>query len=71
MSPRGHHSNAQASLTPTRKKQFLRLNPRKQVIKKTDLAKVETCFELLPDIRMEGSRKELRRVREQHLEGVG
>jgi AIPR protein len=33
------------------------MNPRKQVIKKTDLAKVETCFELLPDIACRGAEK--------------
>jgi hypothetical protein len=54
---RGQHLNAQAGLTPARKEQFLRLNPRKQVIKKTDLAKVETCFELLPDIACKGAEK--------------
>jgi hypothetical protein len=54
---RGQHLNAQAGLMPARKEQFLRLNPRKQVIKKTDLAKVETCFELMPDIACKGAEK--------------
>jgi hypothetical protein len=54
---RGQHLNAQAGLTAAQKDRFLRLNPRKQVIKKTDLAKVETCFELLPDIACKGAEK--------------
>ena len=35
----------------------LRLNPRNQVITKTDLAKVESCFDLLPDIACKGAEK--------------
>jgi AIPR protein len=54
---RGQHLNEQAGLTAAQKDRFLRLNPRKQVIKKTDLAKVETCFELLPDIACKGAEK--------------
>jgi len=54
---RGQHLNEQAGLTAAQKDRFLRLNPRKQVIKKTDLAKVETCFELLPDIACRGAEK--------------
>ena len=54
---RGQHLNEQAGLTLAQKDRFLRLNPRKQVIKKTDLAKVETCFELLPDIACKGAEK--------------
>jgi hypothetical protein len=54
---RGQHLNAQSGLTPARKEQFLRLNPRKQVIKKVELAKVETCFDLLPDIACKGAEK--------------
>ena len=54
---RGQHLNEQAGLTVAQKDRFLRLNPRKQVIKKADLAKVETCFELLPDIACRGAEK--------------
>ncbi|MGH8255150.1 MAG: AIPR family protein [Steroidobacteraceae bacterium] len=54
---RGQHLNEQAGLAPAQKERFLRLNPRKQVIRKTDLAKVETCFELLPDIACKGAEK--------------
>lgn len=54
---RGQHLNEQAGLTTAQKDRFLRLNPRKQVIKKTDLAKAETCFELLPDIACKGAEK--------------
>lgn len=54
---RGQYLNAQAGFTPARKEQFLRLNPRNQVIKKVELAKVETCFDLLPDIACKGAEK--------------
>jgi hypothetical protein len=54
---RGQHLNEQAGLTAAQKDRFLRMNPRRQVIKKTDLAKVETCFELLPDIACKGAEK--------------
>lgn len=54
---RGQHLNDQAGLTSGKKQQFLRLNPRNQVITKTDLAKVEQAFELLPDIVCKGAEK--------------
>jgi hypothetical protein len=54
---RGQHLNEQAGLTAAQRDRFLRMNPRRQVIKKTDLAKVETCFELLPDIACKGAEK--------------
>lgn len=54
---RGQHLNDQAGLTPARKDQFLRQNPRAQVITKTDLAKVESCFDLLPDEACRGAEK--------------
>jgi hypothetical protein len=56
-SARGQYLNAQAGLTAARKDQFLRLNPREQVIEKTDLAKVETSFQLRPDIACKGAEK--------------
>ena len=54
---RGQHLNDQAALTPARKAQFLRLNPLSQVVTKTNLAKVESCFDLLPDVACRGAEK--------------
>lgn len=54
---RGQHLNDQSGLTSSKKDQFLRLNPRQQVITKTDLAKVENCFALLPDVACKGAEK--------------
>lgn len=54
---RGQHLNDQAGMTEARKDQFLRRNPRHQLITKTDLAKVENCFDLLPDIASKGAEK--------------
>jgi hypothetical protein len=54
---RGQHLNEQAGMTPARQAQFLRLNPRAHVITKTDLAKVENCFDLLPDVASRGAEK--------------
>jgi hypothetical protein len=55
---RGQHLNDQTTLkTSAKRDQFLRLNPRSQVITKTDLAKVESCFDLLPDVACKGAEK--------------
>jgi hypothetical protein len=54
---RGQHLNDQAGLTDAQKDQFLRRNPRGHVITKPDLAKVESCFDLLPDIACKGAEK--------------
>ena len=54
---RGQHLNDQAGMTPSKRDQFLRQNPRSQVITKTDLAKVESCFDLLPDTACRGAEK--------------
>jgi hypothetical protein len=54
---RGQHLNDQAGLTPARRNQFLLVNPRRQVITKTDLAKVECCFNLEPDVACKGAEK--------------
>lgn len=54
---RGQHLNEQSGMTTARQAQFVRLNPRQQVITKTDLAKVENCFDLLPDIASKGAEK--------------
>jgi hypothetical protein len=54
---RGQHLNEQSALTSAQKERFLRINPRKQLIKKTDLAKVETSFDQFPDIACRGAEK--------------
>jgi hypothetical protein len=54
---RGQHLNDQAGLSSAKKESFLRINPKQQVITKTDLAKVECCFERLPDIACKGAEK--------------
>ncbi len=54
---RGQYLNEQAALTPGQKAQFARMNPKNQVISKTDLAKVETCFALEPDTACRGAEK--------------
>jgi AIPR protein/abortive infection phage resistance-like protein len=55
---RGQYLNDQATLKSSAKRdQFGRLNPRHQVITKTDLAKVESCFDQLPDVACKGAEK--------------
>ncbi|MGI8524634.1 MAG: AIPR family protein, partial [Pseudolabrys sp.] len=54
---RGQHLNDQAGLTAAKRNQFLLINPRRQVITKTDLAKVECCFNFEPDVACKGAEK--------------
>jgi hypothetical protein len=54
---RGQHLNDQAGLTAAKRNQFLLINPRRQVITKTDLAKIECCFNLEPDVACKGAEK--------------
>ena len=54
---RGQHLNDQVGLTPARRNQFVLVNPRRQVVTKTDLAKVECCFNLEPDVACKGAEK--------------
>ena len=54
---RGQHLNDQVGMSSAKQAQFLRSNPRHQVITKTDMAKVENCFDLLPDIACKGAEK--------------
>ena len=54
---RGQYLNEQAGLTVTQRAQFARMNPKRQVVTKTDLAKVETCFALEPDTACRGAEK--------------
>jgi hypothetical protein len=58
---RGQYLNAQAGLTIAKKKQFLLFNPRGQLITKTDLAKVENSFGLLPHVVSQGAQKNFSR----------
>lgn len=44
-------------MTDAKRKQFLLINPRSQVITKTDLANVECCFDLEPDVAGKGAEK--------------
>jgi hypothetical protein len=54
---RGQFLNDQSTLTSAQKAQFLRMNPKAQVITKTDLAKIETCFDGEPDTSCRGAEK--------------
>jgi len=54
---RGQHLNDQAGFTAAKRNQFLLINPRRQVITKTDLAKVECCFNLEPEVACKGAEK--------------
>jgi hypothetical protein len=54
---RGQYLNDQAGLTSAKRGQFQLVFPRTQVIRKTDLAKVECCFNLEPDIACKGAEK--------------
>lgn len=54
---RGQYVNDQAAMTTAQRERFGRMNPRHQVITKTDLAKVENCFEQFPDIASKGAEK--------------
>ncbi len=58
---RGQFLNAQAGLTSAAKKQFLLQNPRSQLITKTDLAKFENSFGLLPYVVSQGAQKNFSR----------
>ncbi|MCB9930031.1 MAG: AIPR family protein [Alphaproteobacteria bacterium] len=54
---RGQYLNDQAALTAAQKSHFQRIHPKSQVITKTDLAKVETCFAGEPDTSCRGAEK--------------
>jgi len=54
---RGQYLNDQAGMTSAKRSQFALINPRSQVVSKTDLAKVECSFELEPDIACKGAEK--------------
>lgn len=54
---RGQYQNAQLHLTPARKKEFQRLNPRSQMFVKTDVAKFENSWMGKPHIVSQGAQK--------------
>lgn len=54
---RGQYVNDQAALTPAKRRQFLEMNPRDQVITKTDLAKSEMAWRGMPHVVSLGAQK--------------
>jgi hypothetical protein len=54
---RGQYMNETTLLTPSARRQFERINPRGQVINKTDLAKSENCWRGLPHVVSRGAQK--------------
>lgn len=54
---RGQYANAQANLTPAKQKEFKAKNPRNQMFTKTDLAKFEHSYIMLPNIVSRGAQK--------------
>ena len=54
---RGQYLNDQVGMNSAQRNRFLLINPRKQVITKTDLAKAAVCFDLEPDVACKGAEK--------------
>jgi hypothetical protein len=54
---RGQYQNEYAAMSPAERKRFLTMNPREQVITKTDLAKFENTWGQLPHIVSFGAQK--------------
>lgn len=54
---RGQYLNEQGLLTASEKKKYVLLNPRDQVITKTDLAKFENAWRQLPNVVSQGAQK--------------
>jgi hypothetical protein len=54
---RGQYLNDQAAMTQAKRNLFTKRTPRNQVISKTDLAKIECCFDLEPDVACRGAEK--------------
>ena len=61
---RGQYANAQANLTPAKKREFLAVNPRKQKFIKTDLAKFICSWDRKPHIVSLGAQKNFVRFAE-------
>ena len=54
---RGQYANASAYLTPAKKREFEVQNPRKQLIQKTDIAKVLVTIMCMPHVVSQGAQK--------------
>jgi hypothetical protein len=54
---RGQYQNEYAGMSPAERKRFLIMNPREQVITKTDLAKFENVWDQLPHVVSLGAQK--------------
>ncbi len=54
---RGQYANASAYMTPAKKKEFDVQNPRKQLIQKTDIAKVLVTIMCMPHVVSQGAQK--------------
>lgn len=54
---RGQYLNDQVGMNSAQRNRFLLINPRKQLITKTDLAKAACCFDLEPDVACKGAEK--------------
>jgi len=52
---RGSYQQDQAFLSPAKKKEFQRINPKSQYITKTDLAKYRNTYDMRPDIVSKGT----------------
>lgn len=57
---RGQYANASAYMTPAKKKEFEVQNPRKQLIQKTDVAKVLITVMCMPHVVSQGAQKNFR-----------
>jgi hypothetical protein len=54
---RGQYANASAYMTPSKKKEFEVQNPRKQLMQKTDIAKVLVTIMCMPHVVSQGAQK--------------
>ncbi|MFW2356958.1 AIPR family protein [Hydrogenophaga sp.] len=57
---RGQYANASAYMTPAKKREFEVQNPRKQLIQKTDVAKVLITIMCMPHVVSQGAQKNFR-----------
>lgn len=62
---RGQYLDAQAYLTPSKKRQFQLLNPRAQLLTKTDVAKIMNSWDRLPHEVSKGAQKNFAKFAEQ------
>jgi hypothetical protein len=54
---RGQYLNDQAGMSAPQRNRFLLINPRRQVLTKTDLSKAACCFDLEADVACKGAEK--------------